>query len=209
MGMDQVHKESLEERSSVIENVEPVSTQRLISAAIEAFSERGFYGTTTRDIATRADLSPAAIYMRHRSKADLLYLIMRETHEELLCAMDKALAGVDNPEERLDTLVKVHVTFHAEKHTAARVANHELPALGIDQRAEIRKLRRQIERLVDETLAAGTKTGVFTVSDVRATTFLILSMGIGVSRWFRPDGRLSPEELGEVYAGLVARMVAP
>jgi AcrR family transcriptional regulator len=198
----------LKERETAVEAVEAVSTQRLISAAIEAFAERGFHGTTTRDIATRADLSPAAIYMRHRSKADLLYLIMRETHAEILQAMEAALTEANGPADRLEALVKAHVTFHADRHTAARVANHELPALGARQRAEITKLRRRIERLVDETLTSGAEAGIFAVPDVRATSFLILSMGIGVSRWFRTSGRLSPDELGDIYAGLVARMVA-
>lgn len=193
--------------ANATEGVEPVSTSRLLAAAVEAFAERGFHGTTTRDIAARADLSSAAIYMHYRSKTELLYLIMREAHEMLLREMEEAAAEADEPASRLIRLVRVHVEFHAQSHTAARVANHELPALGTKQRNEILGLRRRIEDLVAETLASGVETGAFAVRDVRATTFVILSMGIGVSRWFRPNGRLSPTELGDLYAELVARMV--
>ena len=199
--------ENVTEPETAVESVAPLSTRRLVLAATEAFAERGFHGTTTRDIAARADLSAAAIYMHYRSKAALLYLIMRDIHNDILSEMQEALDARDEPEERLEALIRTHVRFHAERHTAARVANHELPALAARDRAEIMKIRDQIERLVDETLAQGAQAGAFAVRDVRATTFLILSIGIGVSRWFRPDGRLSPDELGDLYADLVVRMV--
>ncbi len=39
--------------------------ERLINAAVDAFAENGFAGTTTRDIASRAGMSPAAVYVHH------------------------------------------------------------------------------------------------------------------------------------------------
>jgi AcrR family transcriptional regulator len=189
------------------DGVEPVSVSRLLAAAVEAFAERGFHGTTTRDIAARADLSSAAIYMHYRSKTELLYLIMRDAHETLLREMEDAAEKANDPATQLSRIVRAHVEFHAKSHTAARVANHELPALETKQREEIIGLRRRIEDIVTETLVRGVEASVFYVRDVRATTFLILSIGIGVSRWFRADGRLSPTELGDLYAELVARMV--
>lgn len=192
---------------AVPEDLQPIAMRRLLDAAIAAFAERGFHGTTTRDIAARAGLSPAALYVHYRSKSELLYLIMRHAHEEVLGEMGNATSGLALPADRLRALVRAHVRFHAERHTAARVANHELPALASKHRTEILGLRTEIERLVDVTLEEGTRLGAFAIRDVRATTFLVLSIGIGVSRWFDPSGRLSPEELGDRYAELVGQMV--
>jgi AcrR family transcriptional regulator len=41
---------------------------RLLKAATDAFAEKGFHATTTRDIATLAGMSPAALYVQHKSK---------------------------------------------------------------------------------------------------------------------------------------------
>jgi AcrR family transcriptional regulator len=49
-----------------------------LDAAVNAFAEKGFHGTTTRDIADAIGRSPAAIYVHHRSKEELLYLISKE-----------------------------------------------------------------------------------------------------------------------------------
>lgn len=45
---------------------------RLVNAAIASFTAKGFYGATTRDIAAAAGMSPAALYVPHKSKEDLL-----------------------------------------------------------------------------------------------------------------------------------------
>lgn len=55
--------------------------QRILSAAGTAFADRGFHATTTRDIAAAAGLSPAAVYVHHESKEQLLYLISLEGHQ--------------------------------------------------------------------------------------------------------------------------------
>ncbi|HXF57307.1 MAG TPA: TetR/AcrR family transcriptional regulator [Actinomycetota bacterium] len=186
----------------------PDSARRIVLAALEAFAERGYHGTTTRDIARRANLSPAGIYMHYRSKEELLELIMRAAHQEVLSMMREAFQAHPDPVERMRALVDALVRFHATWYTAARVANHELPALSEPARARILKLRREVEDLVEEAIEEGLRAGVFSVRDRRVTTFAILSMGIGVSRWFRPDGRLSPEELGSMYGELVVRMLS-
>jgi AcrR family transcriptional regulator len=185
----------------------PDSARRIVLAALEAFAERGYHGTTTRDIARRANLSPAGIYLHFRSKGELLELIMRAAHQEVLGMMREAYGAHSDPVARVMAIVDALVRFHATWHTAARVANHELPALSPAARGRILELRAEIEDLVDQAIAGGVRAGVFSVRDRRATTFAILSMGIGVARWFRPGGRLSPEELGALYGELVARML--
>lgn len=187
----------------------PDSARRIVLAALEAFAERGYHGTTTRDIARRANLSPAGIYMHYRSKEELLELIMRAAHLEVLSMMREAFQDHPDPVERIRALVDAHVRFHATWYTAARVANHELPALSEPARARILELRREVEDLVEKAIEEGVRAGVFSVRDRRVTTFAILSMGIGVSRWFRPNRRLSPEELGSIYGELAVRMLAP
>jgi AcrR family transcriptional regulator len=186
----------------------PDSIQRLTQAALECFAERGFHGTTTRQIADRVDMSPAAIYTHFKSKDQLLFLIMRMTLEEGLRRLTKAVAENDDPQKQLFAAVKAVVSFNAEWHTAARVANHEIPALRGQPRTSIRSLRRRIEKAMEDTIDRGVKAGELETEDVRAASFAILSMAIGVSRWFVPGGRLSADEIGSLYANLTVRMLS-
>jgi hypothetical protein len=49
--------------------------------------------------------------------------------------------------------------------------------------------------------------GQFAVDDIRGTTLAVMSLCIDVARWFSPEGRRTPDEIGELYAGLALRMV--
>ncbi|BCK72258.1 hypothetical protein Srufu_062110 [Streptomyces libani subsp. rufus] len=70
--------------------VTPDAARRLVSAAVEAFAERGYHATTTRDIAGRAGMSPAALYIHYKTKEELLYRISGIGHEKALRIMGAA-----------------------------------------------------------------------------------------------------------------------
>jgi hypothetical protein len=84
---------------------------------------------------------------------------------------------------------------------------YELDALGPDARAEIIALRRQVDAEVRGIIEEGVANGEFQVLDVRGTTLAVLSLCIDVARWFNVNGSRTPEEVGELYADLVLRMV--
>lgn len=55
----------------------------------------------------------------------------------------------------------------------------------------------------------GVTAGEFDVPEVAGTTLAVLSLCIDVARWFNPEGRRTPDEVGALYADLVLRMVRP
>ncbi|MFD0854512.1 TetR/AcrR family transcriptional regulator, partial [Actinomadura adrarensis] len=64
----------------------------ILEAAIAVMTEKGYHGTSVRDIAVRAGLSPAALYYHFESKQDVLATIMERGIEELLRRTRAALA---------------------------------------------------------------------------------------------------------------------
>ncbi|WP_327251951.1 TetR/AcrR family transcriptional regulator [Streptomyces sp. NBC_01244] len=187
--------------------VTPDAARRLLVAAVEAFAERGYHATTTRDIAGRAGMSPAALYIHYKTKEELLHRISRIGHDKALCILDTAASGPGSAAERLDAAVRSFVGWHAAHHTTARVVQYELDALAPEHRSEIVALRRQSDAAIRRILADGVEAGEFFVPDVPGTTLAVLSLCIDVARWFSADGRRTPDEVGALYAGLVLRMV--
>jgi AcrR family transcriptional regulator len=188
--------------------VTPDAARRLLLGAVEAFAERGFHATTTRDIAGRAGMSPAALYIHYRTKEDLLHHISRVGHERSLRILSEAAGSGAGATERLDAAVRAFVRWHAEHHTTARVVQYELTALEPDHYAQIVALRRRTEEILRGVLADGVASGEFTVDDVPGTALAVLSLCVDVARWYRVGGPRTPEEIGTLYAGLVRRMVA-
>jgi AcrR family transcriptional regulator len=188
-------------------DVRPEAARRLLLGAVEAFAERGFHATTTRDIAGRAGMSPAALYIHYKTKEELLYQISRVGHERSVRILTEAAATEGDHAGRLETAVRAFVCWHAEHHTTARVVQYELAALEPGHHREIVALRRRTEEILRGILADGVAAGEVAVDVLRGTALAVLSLCIDVARWFRPAGRRSPEEIGVLYAGLALRMV--
>lgn len=187
--------------------VTPDAARRLLVAAVEAFAERGYHATTTRDIAGRAGMSPAALYIHFKTKEELLHKISTIGHAKALDILESAADGSGSAADRLAAAVRDFVVWHAGHHTTARVVQYELDALGEDHRAEVVLLRRRCDAAVRRILSDGVGAGEFEVPDVSGTTLAVLSLCIDVARWFNVDGRWTPDEVGEMYADLVLRMV--
>ena len=183
------------------------SRARLLAAAVTAFAARGFHATTTRDIAAAAGMSPAALYVHHRSKEELLHEISRAGHLRTLALCRDAVAAADEPVAQLVRLVEAFVRHHAVNHTSARIVNYELAALSEDHQAEIRALRREIDGVVRELLERGSAAGAFSTPDPSMTAAALLSLGIDVARWYREDGGWTPDEVATHYCELALRMV--
>jgi AcrR family transcriptional regulator len=187
--------------------ITPDAARRLVTAAVEAFAERGYHATTTRDIAGRAGMSPAALYIHYKTKEELLYQISGVGHRLSLGLLQEAANCGGSPAERLAGAVRAFVRWHAEHHTTGRVVQYELGALSAEHYTEIVGLRRRSEAAIRSVIQDGVKAGDFDVPDVSGTTLAVLSLCIDVARWFNPGGRRTPDEIGELYADLVLRMV--
>lgn len=185
----------------------PQTSRRLIEAAIEAFAERGYHATTTRDIATRVGMSPAALYVHFPSKVALLAQISRLGHEAAADLVDRAIAGAPDPVARLRAVASSFAAWHAEHHRVARIVQNELAALPDDDRQAVRQLRQRIERRVEDQLHEGVAAGVMRVDDTRAVARAVLSLTVDVARWYDPSGRDTPQAIGALYADLAARLV--
>lgn len=185
----------------------PQASRRMLEAAIDAFAERGYHATTTRDIAARANLSPAALYVHYPSKAALLAQISLYGHRSALELLTTAVGSAPDPAGQLSAAVAEFVRWHAEHHRTARVVQYELGALPPEARDEVTALRRRIEQLIEDVIRAGVTEGTMDVSEPRRVARAVLSLSVDVARWYVPGGRDSPTALGELYAGLARRMV--
>lgn len=180
---------------------------RLREAAIEAFAENGYGGTTTRQIATRLDMSPAAMYPHYKSKEELLYAISYEGHDlALQVAQDADIPGADAT-TRLVSVIGRFAGWQARHHRRARVIQYELNALDHDHYRAITGLRRQTTQVVRDVVDAGLESGEFTIPDAEGVTLALMSLCVDICRWY-PSGRYNePDAISTLYADLALRLV--
>ena len=167
---------------------------RIMLAAADAFAERGFHATTTRDIASRAGLSPAGVYVHFASKEVLLFELSRRGHAR---ARDLLVAAADagpTPTEALRAIIGGFSRWHAEHYELGRIVQFEFRHLSPEHREAVLGLRKEIDSVVAGVLRDGVATGEFEVDDVPVTALALLSMAIDVARWYAPDVRRTPAD---------------
>jgi AcrR family transcriptional regulator len=181
---------------------------RIRAAAIEAFAEHGYGGTTTRDIAARLGLSAAAMYPHYKSKEELLFVIACEGHQKTIEWLKAADPVSESPTNRLRAVVGEFAQTQAAYHDRSRVVEYELTALSPDHYRMIVGLRRKLTQHVREIVEAGVADGSFAVPDGEGVTLAIISLCVDVCRWF-PTGRYAdPQTVAKLYSELAVRLVS-
>jgi TetR/AcrR family transcriptional regulator, cholesterol catabolism regulator len=192
--------------------VETTRRREIEDVASGLFRERGFAGTSVRDIARALDIQGPSLYAHVASKQDLLWAIVEHMAGRFDEAADGAIVGDGTepalgPGERLAALVGAHVAVVTEDMARAGVFIGEWRALGSERRAVIAGRRDAYERRFRAVIEDGIASGVFAPMNAAVTAAFILTAVNGIVSWYRPDGRVGPAALADTYADLALRAV--
>jgi AcrR family transcriptional regulator len=84
---------------------------QICRAAVELFSEKGYHGTSIRDIAKKSRISIGSLYDYIRNKEDILYLLAQDFYTQLRREVIKVLEGerdvIKRLEGTLETMLQV------------------------------------------------------------------------------------------------------
>ncbi|MDX6593231.1 MAG: hypothetical protein QOJ13_2427 [Gaiellales bacterium] len=183
--------------------------ERIRDVATVLFFERGYHGTTMREIGKRAGMKAASLYNHYPGKQELFHRIVAETTRALIDEARARLAGRDDPEDRLRTLIDCHVRYHVDHRLAARVSEDQLNALEPPNRSDVVGLRDEYERLFKQILSEGQARAGWQVPDVAVVASAIATMCTQVAGWFREDDRLNAGDVARIYADFALSGVAP
>jgi AcrR family transcriptional regulator len=181
----------------------------LVAAAARLFSRRGYHGTSMRDLGDELGLLRGSLYAHIGSKEELLFDVVREGAARFL-ERGRAAYGSPGPASaRLRAFLVAHVETAIEHLDAATVFLNEWRYLSDGRREEIRVQRDAYEAMVKRIVAEGVASGEFRAdADVAFAARLVLSAGNWTYTWYRPDGELTPKEIGQRFARLVIEGLA-
>ncbi|MGV0794988.1 TetR/AcrR family transcriptional regulator [Mycolicibacterium sp. XJ1819] len=182
---------------------------RIRRAAVEAFAESGYGGSSTRDIGKRIEMSGSAIYPHYKNKEQLLFEISLDGHRGALQAVRSADDPAAEPVERLRAVVSAFTRWQATERQLARVVQYELHALTPEHFRVIATLRRDTTAVIEAIVRAGLASGAFTAANPDTVVLAISSLCVDVCRWF-PTARFSDvEKLAREYGDIAVKLVRP
>ena len=176
-------------------------------AALSLIARHGYDAVSMRQLAAEVGVQAAALYRYFPTKQDLLFALMRGHMEGLHEAWQAVRPAAPDPTARLSAFVDNHIRFHVARRHSTHVSNMELRSLSKDNLTHILRLRGSYEKELRQILREGAEAGLFIVDDVGMTAMAIIQMITGVIVWFRPDERLSVEEVAETYLSMTKRLV--
>jgi AcrR family transcriptional regulator len=177
--------------------------ESILAAAVQLFAQYGYHAAPLRDIARLAGIQAASIYHHYPSKQALLVKIMETYMQRLNASLEHILSEYSDPTRRLDEAIANHIRMHTIYKAEFFIIDTEMRALEEASRLYVFSLRDTYESLLQDLLLDGIERHVFRPCDAKVTSYAIIAMCTQVATWFRPDGRLSVQQVIVMYRQLI------
>jgi AcrR family transcriptional regulator len=182
----------------------------ILDAATRLFGEKGYDGTTMRDIARALGMLPGSLYVHIDSKETLLAEIVDAGFDPFLALASEIANSSDAPDVRLRRAIVEHVKRVGDNRERVMVVLHQwrfLAGPSYDRVVENRRSYQEtFQRIVDE----GVEAGIFNSDlDRHVAVFTILGALNWVPEWLSPDGPASAQEVGECLADTLLAGLLP
>jgi AcrR family transcriptional regulator len=184
-----------------------LSRAAVIDTACQLFAERGYRGTSMKDIAETLGVRAPSLYNHVTSKQDILFAIMDKAMDRALDAQEDALAGVADVAGQLRAATESLVLDFLRNPAEVTVCNTEVRSLDPANRAAIVAKRDRYAGRVRAIIAAGCREGRFQTENPQLAAFAVLEMGNGAKSWFRPSGRYPDTFVAREYGAFALRVV--
>jgi AcrR family transcriptional regulator len=178
--------------------------RRILSAAVDLFADHGYDATSVSQVITRAGVAKGGFYHHFASKDELLYAVYGQLINRQLEGMQRILAEKLSPAETLRRLIMDLVETTADSAREALVFSRELSQLGNSRIMQMRSQRRKYHNALIKLVREAQERGQFSpVASPEIVTFTIFGVINEMPRWYRPAGRMRPEQIATEIADLV------
>lgn len=102
--MPKISEEAKEERKA-----------KILDAALECFSTKGYYASTVDDIVNYSKLSKGSVYNYFKSKEEIFLSLLQQRSEGNLKELTAGLARITSPIEKLRYWIRTDIPYNANK----------------------------------------------------------------------------------------------
>ena len=169
--------------------------------ATALFRARGFAATSMRELATELGLEAGSLYSHIKSKEEILHRVCFGLAEDFFTDFAVATVDASTPvAEQLRQAIEGHVRVLTRDSAASAVFLHEWRHLSEPARTEFLALRDRYEGSFRTLIARGIAVGELHAPDAAFATLTLLASLNWLPNWYRPDGKLTPDEIAHRLA---------
>jgi AcrR family transcriptional regulator len=175
-----------------------------LEAAGQLFRAKGYAATTVRDIAAAANMLPGSLHYRYPSKEDMLLALFDRGIDRATAAVRDAIAGLEDPRERLRAALRAHLSLLVHEDVAIYVLLYEGRSLAGESRNQMARRRDRYDALWDGILHQAAGAGQLRAeADLRLVRLLLLGAANWTAQWFSARGRYSTDDVADAFLDMV------
>jgi TetR/AcrR family fatty acid metabolism transcriptional regulator len=179
--------------------------ERILRAAIDVFAQSGYFNAKVSEIARVAGVADGTIYLYFESKEDLLISVFREHTRNYLQSLERDLANVKGPEERMRTAIRHHLEALGSNRSMAIVwqveLRHSLKFMALLSHQEVSDYLNILRKTVEQGQSAGVFRRTLHPQLVAKSVFGILDEM--VTSWVLSEREYALEDQADQVADLV------
>jgi len=179
--------------------------ERILRAAIDVFAKNGYFNAKVSEIAKAAGVADGTIYLYFDGKEDLLVTIFREHTRNYLQSLERDLAHIRRPEERIRIAIRHHLEALGRDRNLAIVAQvelrHSVKFMSLLSQQEVADYLNMIRKIVEHGQSEGTFRRTLHPQLVAKSVFGILDEM--VTSWILSEKESSPVEHADAIADLI------
>ncbi|MDH5245193.1 MAG: TetR/AcrR family transcriptional regulator [Betaproteobacteria bacterium] len=182
----------------------------MLHASARLFREKGYDGTSVRDIAQATGMQSGSWVYHFATKQDILAAVMHEGLVAALARIEAIAAAQLPPRAAFERLVRTHLdTLLGPGQDFIPVVLYEWRSLEPGPRRRIKVLLRRYEAIWQDVIAALQQEGAWP-GRTKVDALLLFGALNWIARWYDPRGALDVEALAQqCIAFFLREMAAP
>jgi TetR/AcrR family transcriptional regulator, cholesterol catabolism regulator len=175
----------------------------ILESAAHLFRTQGYASVTMRELAESVGIESSSLYSHFEKKEDILWEIAIQCANDFNDTVQPIAQSDLLTKKKLREMMVAHVNVTLSNRESASVFTQEWRHFTEPRLTEYAELRNQYEDMFRAVIAQGIRENQFRQLDEKFSTLTLLSALNWTYLWYRPEGEMSPVEIGENLADLL------
>ena len=195
------------DRQSIREQTREFKRSRILEIASKCFFEHGYESTTIELLSNELGVTKPFIYSYFNNKRAILEAVHLRVAERLLTEIELIMSNEAPPDKALLDFICFFVNENILNQVASGVFLQEQKHLSAEALRASTEIERSIHRNLRNLIQGGIDQGIFGIDDASMASMAIIGMVRWIHRWYRQDGRQSPEMIAQKVGQFGLNMV--
>jgi len=179
-----------------------MSREAILESAAQVIRQKGFHGASMADIAEAVQLQKASLYHHFSSKQEILLELLDRALGMVSIGMAQVMQQDVPADEKLRLAMRSYLKILSEQGDLVSVLLLEHRSLDPENQSLHIPHRDRFENMWRDLIQEGVETGVFQCEDIPMTARGLMGVMNWTITWYRPNGKLSIEEIADHFANV-------